>query len=191
LCPRIRAACMQCAGTMCMTRSANNVQEQASARKLRQALKDEALVRQESKPCPHCGAAISKTQGCNKVVCALCKGAMCWLCCVAIEGYEHFRAASCRLVDAEQALEWEMQWQRMLAAQNADAERARGDALPALRIHGMRCRQCAQFCPKVARNNHIKCAWCRADCCFVCRSLLRGKAAVKGHFGVNKCPQHS
>lgn len=162
-------------------------------RKLRQQLADEALVRKATKGCPHCGAAIQKTAGCNKVVCAFCKGAMCWLCNAAIEGYEHFRTAACKLIDEAQAMEWEREWDRLQAVHNPQLipvhVGVHGQVARA--VLGMRCLQCGQFCIKVANNNHIRCVWCAANCCFACNTLLRGRRAVKEHFRGNKCPQHS
>lgn len=171
------------------------VQEMLEHQKLRQQLADEAIVRKSAKSCPHCGAAIQKTAGCNKVVCAFCKGAMCWLCNAAIEGYAHFRTAACKLIDEAQELEWEQEWDRLQAAHNPQIMPAHAgvpvQAAGAVLGMGMRCLQCGQFAVKVARNNHVKCVWCRADCCFACNTLLRGRRAVGQHFGVNKCPQHS
>ena len=37
-------------------------------------------VRQISKACPQCGAAIDKTDGCNHMTCSSCKFEFCWLC---------------------------------------------------------------------------------------------------------------
>lgn len=175
-----------------MRRVSTGVQEMEQHRKLRQQLADEALVRKAAKGCPHCGAAIQKTAGCNKVVCAFCKGAMCWLCNAAITGYEHFRTGACKLIDEAQALEWEREWDRLQQVHNPHPAGAAVHRQAAHAVAGMRCLQCGQFCIKVARNNHIKCVWCRADCCFACNTLLRGRRAVKSHFGSNpKCPQHS
>jgi E3 ubiquitin-protein ligase RNF14 len=171
------------------------VQDMLEILRLRQTLIDEAIVRKSSKSCPHCGAAIEKTAGCNKVVCALCKGAMCWICNAAIEGYAHFRTEACKLLDEAQTLEWEREWELLvqqaarneqLAPVNGELDGQMGHAVP-----GMRCLQCGQFCIKVARNNHVKCIWCRADCCFHCNTLLQGRRVLKEHFGVNKCPQHT
>jgi hypothetical protein len=49
------------------------------------------VVQQTSKRCPACQMAISKTEGCNKMVCAYCSAAWCWRCERVIGGYEHFR----------------------------------------------------------------------------------------------------
>ena len=39
-------------------------------------------VRQVSKACPNCGAAIEKTEGCNHVTCSRCNFEFCWLCLI-------------------------------------------------------------------------------------------------------------
>ena len=165
--------------------------------RLKQALQDEKFVRERSKPCPSCGAAIEKTGGCNKVVCAMCKGRMCWKCEAAIDGYEHFRGGGCVLLDEPQITEWEEEWERMVAEHRAVAAdlppppgaqgRRAADA-----ADGARCPQCRGWCRKVARNNHLKCPWCQGDFCYLCGSVLQGRAAIKNHFGKSKsCPQHS
>ena len=48
----------------------------------RWAAASERYVRQISKACPGCGAAIEKTEGCNHMTCSVCKFQFCWLCLV-------------------------------------------------------------------------------------------------------------
>lgn len=161
--------------------------------KLQQEIEDEKYVRKQSKPCPSCGAAIDKIGGCNKVVCPMCKGRMCWVCETGIDGYEHFQRGGCRLMDLGQMVEWQEQWERLVAEQQAMAPPAPDLAGRLLEVAdvGVRCPQCRSWCPKVARNNHLKCLLCQTDFCFLCQEVLRGRASVKNHFNCKRCPQHS
>ncbi|KFM57360.1 E3 ubiquitin-protein ligase RNF14, partial [Stegodyphus mimosarum] len=53
-----------------------------------------------SKKCPHCGASIEKTEGCNKMTCFRCGTFFCWLCMKCLKAsnpYSHFseRSSEC------------------------------------------------------------------------------------------------
>ena len=43
---------------------------------------NERYVREISKACPRCRAAIQKTEGCNHMTCLICKFEFCWLCLI-------------------------------------------------------------------------------------------------------------
>ena len=44
------------------------------------------FVRQISKACPECGAAVDKIDGCNHMTCSACKFEFCWLCLIGWGG---------------------------------------------------------------------------------------------------------
>eukprot|EP00730_Choanoeca_flexa_P006465 TRINITY_DN12155_c3_g6_i2.p1 TRINITY_DN12155_c3_g6~~TRINITY_DN12155_c3_g6_i2.p1 ORF type:complete len:497 (+),score=115.29 TRINITY_DN12155_c3_g6_i2:62-1552(+) len=56
------------------------------------------LLQESSKPCPSCGARISKTSGCNKMICTQCARPFCWLCDASLDvdnPYAHFSSGRC------------------------------------------------------------------------------------------------
>ncbi|KAH9675268.1 F5D14.10 protein [Citrus sinensis] len=55
-----------------------------------------------AKQCPTCKMAISRIDGCNKMVCVNCGKPFCYGCNEAVEGYDHFRT-SLSIMDAEVA----------------------------------------------------------------------------------------
>lgn len=179
-----------------MLRSLRGVQLLQAAQLKRQILEDEVLVRSVSKSCPSCGAAISKDGGCNKVHCVWCSMSMCWSCEQLITGYDHYKPASgrCLLFNQDQVLAWEVEWNQMVAAEEAMGVGDGGLHRLAPRQPlegGLRCRRCGRMNAKKARNNHVKCRACMTDACFVCHVKLQGPRAVRVHFGAGGCPQHS
>ena len=75
-----------------------------------------AEIEKSSKPCPCCGMAIQRTEGCNKMVCTHCSAAWCYKCGKQIfNGYDHYKQSgeggastrNCVLFDEEEILRWE------------------------------------------------------------------------------------
>ncbi|KAL6266300.1 hypothetical protein P5V15_003159 [Pogonomyrmex californicus] len=70
----------------------NNLEKKYGKRQMQlieKCLTDEYL-QDNAKSCPKCRSFISKTEGCNKMMCTYCQCYFCWLCNKQIYGYEHF-----------------------------------------------------------------------------------------------------
>nr|CAB3488111.1 unnamed protein product [Digitaria exilis] len=64
---------------------------QADQMRILEELRSLKEIMKDSKQCPKCNMAISKTEGCNKMECWNCKEYFCYQCNRAITGYDHFR----------------------------------------------------------------------------------------------------
>ncbi|KAK9120533.1 hypothetical protein Syun_018150 [Stephania yunnanensis] len=93
-------------------------------------------IHRDSKQCPTCKMAISRTEGCNKIVCFNCGNYFCYRCGKAIDGYEHFQG-SCELFPREAIEDWE---QRINARQVVAQIRAE-----LFVDHGNPCPNCGQM----------------------------------------------
>ncbi|KAL2650936.1 hypothetical protein R1flu_019064 [Riccia fluitans] len=144
---------------------------------------DLQYVRREAKQCPKCKMAISKSEGCNKMVCSNCGQFFCFKCGKKIDGYSHFGDGSCNLFEDEEiALRW--QPQNFLQPQQAQAE------LELWPERGKPCPNCRQLNVKFGNNNHLFCWACRSSYCCLCYKVVR---RTSEHFGTgaNKCRQHT
>ncbi|OVA02886.1 zinc finger protein [Macleaya cordata] len=90
-------------------------------------------ILRDAKQCPSCKMAISRTDGCNKMVCKNCGQFFCYRCNQAIDGYDHFRADRCALFPREVIQEWEedrIDVRRMLALMQAELFADNGHSCP-------------------------------------------------------------
>ncbi|MCI19083.1 E3 ubiquitin-protein ligase RNF14-like, partial [Trifolium medium] len=71
----------------------------------------EREIRRDSKLCPYCDMAISRTEGCNKMKCGNCGEYFCYRCNKPLDAsdpYGHFRdEGSCELFPREMVENWQ------------------------------------------------------------------------------------
>lgn len=187
---------------------------QQRRKQLAEELESLKLILSETVPCPKCKMPVSRTQGCNHMICANCTTHFCYRCGTDITdvGYGHFRADKCPTFDREEVermrgggiggygedeLEAELE---ELRRQYPDQANIVWNFVPppgAWRRAARRrqqadapCPRCGQWNPRAGFNNHIKCRTCKANFCYACRKPIANP--VTAHFrGPGACAQHS
>ncbi|XP_057448653.1 uncharacterized protein LOC130740160 [Lotus japonicus] len=140
-------------------------------------------IHRDSKLCPSCDMAISRTEGCNKMKCGNCGQYFCYRCNKAIDEtdpYGHFRDGSCELFPREMIDAWQ---------ENLNARQLVGQVQAELfPQRGTACPSCRQFNAKIGNNNHMFCWACQSHYCYLCNEVVRRGTK---HYGPKGCKQHS
>ncbi|CAI5472641.1 unnamed protein product [Closterium sp. Yama58-4] len=150
------------------------------------------LVQESSVQCPVCSTAISRSEGCNKMICPTCNAFFCYRCRERIDGYDHFTNGNCVLFEAAEIEQWEMQMAAMAEARRRPQRAAPPIGAPPVGADGRpllarRCPNCRQINYKEGRNNDIHCRICRTRFCGMCNQIMRNVY----HFRPNGCRQHT
>ncbi|WVZ12719.1 hypothetical protein V8G54_017249 [Vigna mungo] len=140
-------------------------------------------IHRDSKLCPSCDMAISRTEGCNKMKCGNCEQYFCYRCNKAIDPsdpYGHFRDGSCELFPREMVESWQERINNRQVVGQLQAE-----LFPQ---RGLTCPNCRQFNAKIGNNNHLFCWACQSHYCYLCKEIVRRGTK---HYGPKGCKQHS
>lgn len=154
-------------------------QKQREREMINELLSVKEILR-DAKQCPSCKLAISRTEGCNKIVCNNCGQYFCYRCNKAIDGYDHFRTGTCELFPQEMIRDWGERFNARQVVAQIQAEM--------YDEHGRLCPNCGQFNAKVGNNNHMFCWACQIHYCYLCKKIVRRSSQ---HYGPKGCKQHT
>ncbi|KAF7018256.1 hypothetical protein CFC21_031558 [Triticum aestivum] len=173
-------------GKQCLTleekiRQRQQATGKMSAREMVEGLMSIKELYNDARSCPKCRMTISKTEGCNKVVCISCGQAFCFLCGKAIiAGYAHF-SRNCDLF-AEKEKDT-MDWRKRLE-QLETGNRMRAQSQPVGST--VKCPKCRQKIYK-GDDKYIFCWVCQATYCTMCGKQVQFTGMQSEHWGSPQC----
>ncbi|KAK9716184.1 hypothetical protein RND81_06G216500 [Saponaria officinalis] len=156
--------------------------QKTKMRELINELRSVSEILRDAKQCPSCKMAISRTEGCNKMVCTNCGAFFCYRCNKQIDGYDHFRMGRCELFPEQMIHAWQEQMndRQRIGQYIAVNLGANANAKP--------CPTCGQPNAKMGNNNHMFCWSCQTNYCYQCGKIVRRGSQ---HYGPSRCKQHS
>uniref|UniRef100_A0ACD5V3B0 Uncharacterized protein n=1 Tax=Avena sativa TaxID=4498 RepID=A0ACD5V3B0_AVESA len=166
-------------GKPCLTLEDKLQQQQASGRLATRGMVEMLSVKvlySDVKSCPKCRMAISKTKGCNHVVCISCGQHFCFLCGEAlIAGYTHF-SNNCGLFEKENDT---TDWQKLMEQLRRQAETQPVGST-------VKCPKCRQ---KIYKDDekYIFCWSCQASYCTLCKKKVQFSGLQGEHWGSPQC----
>ncbi|XP_066331602.1 uncharacterized protein [Miscanthus floridulus] len=152
-------------------------------------LKSVCEALRDSKQCPRCKMAISKTEGCNKMTCRNCGKFFCYRCNQAIHGYEHFWDGNCVLFEHHNQVGRRYGlFEELDDDEGSDDEDLEEPEPEPEMVRGHPCPMCGRRNEKFGTNNHISCNGCRGHYCALCRKRVTKSSE---HYGPRGCQQHT
>lgn len=131
-------------------------------------------VKKHCKNCPQCHTPISKTDGCNKMICRECGVYFCWKCLAIIKGYDHFNVSpEC----------WDTSGDRDIGQLSVrDLDEVKNNIDDQDMENAIVCPDCGKIVNKKSEDNFLQCDHCSCTLCFYC-----GKHADKDHYHQYSC----
>ncbi|XP_051219385.1 uncharacterized protein [Lolium perenne] len=172
-------------GKLCLTLEEKLQRQQASGKMATRGMVEDMisvkLLYSNARSCPKCQMTISKTDGCNKVVCSSCGQAFCFRCGKAIiAGYAHF-SGRCDLFHHKEKDTTD--WGKLLE-QLETRNRVRTEKQPVGST--IKCPKCRQ---KIYKDDdkYIFCWSCQASYCTLCKKQVQFAGEQSEHWGSQDC----
>ncbi|KHJ92264.1 zinc finger domain protein, LSD1 subclass [Oesophagostomum dentatum] len=128
-------------------------------------------IQENSRKCPKCSIPIQKTEGCNKMICAMCKTIFCFRCEEIIsqtDPYSHFQKGA----EMEEAM-----------------IKADGHSYLWIQENSKKCPKCSIPIQKTEGCNKMICAMCKTIFCFRCEEII-SQTDPYSHFQKGRCKDH-